>query len=263
MSTMEMFFVGWFIVALAMVVLWLIQLRTGDAGIVDVAWTGGLGFLAIFFAVGFDGGVAARRWLIAALVAIWATRLLVYLLRDRILSGEEDGRYQTLRERWGDRAQRNLFIFFQVQAALAAVLALHFLLAMSSGRPLGVLDLIGAAVWAISIIGESTADRQLERFRSNPANRGRTCRDGLWRYSRHPNYFFEWIHWLAYIPIAWGAALWPAAFLAPAVMLYFMTRVTGIPATEEQALKSRGDDYRLYQQETSAFFPWFPKGKGR
>ena len=258
-----MFFTGWVVVALAMVVLWLIQRRTGDAGIVDVAWTGGLGVLAVYFAAAFGGGVAARRWIVALLVTIWATRLLAYLLRDRILKGEEDGRYQTLRERWGSKAQRNLFIFFQAQAALAALLALHFLLAMSSTRPLGVWDLAGVAVWAVSILGESIADRQLERFRSDPANRGRTCRTGLWRYSRHPNYFFEWVHWLAYIPIALGASLWPASFVAPAVMLFFMTRITGIPATEAQALKSRGDDYRLYQQETSAFFPWFPKVKHR
>jgi steroid 5-alpha reductase family enzyme len=91
------------------------------------------------------------------------------------------------------------------------------------------------------------------------ANRGHTCRDGLWRYSRHPNYFFEWLHWWAYVPLSLGAAGGWATILAPLVMLFFLFCVTGIPATEAQALQSRGADYRQYQRTTSAFFPWFPR----
>jgi steroid 5-alpha reductase family enzyme len=263
MSIWTLILCGWAIITIAMFALWLVQKRTGDAGIVDVAWTGGLGFMALLFAAGSTVGLPARRWAVGLFAAMWATRLLAYLLRDRILKGGEDGRYLTLRERWGKNTQRNLLIFFQAQGVLAMVLSLHFLIAMSTSRPFGWPDLLGGAIWLISIGGETLADRQLERFRSDPANRGRTCRAGLWRFSRHPNYFFEWLHWLSYVPIAAGSPLWILMGIAPALMLFFLFRITGIPATEEQALKSRGDDYRLYQQETSVFVPWFPKKVGR
>ena len=107
-------------------------------------------------------------------------------------------------------------------------------------------------------MGESLADRQLSRFRENPVNNGRVCRVGLWKYSRHPNYFFEWLHWLAYIPIAVGSPLLPAMALAPALMLIFILFVTGIPPIEKRAVLSRGEEYRRYQRTTSSFFPWFP-----
>ena len=120
-------------------------------------------------------------------------------------------------------------------------------------------DGLGVAIWAIGVAGEAVADAQLARFRADPGHRGRTCRAGLWRYSRHPNYFFEWLTWWAYVAIAWGAPHGWVALFGPAVMLLFLFKVTGIPYTEAQALRSRGDDYRAYQRTTSAFVPWFPR----
>jgi len=156
--------------------------------------------------------------------------------------------------------QARLFVFFQVQALVDVVLAVPFLVAMRKvGTPFDALDVAGVAVWVVAVVGESVADRQLARFRADPANRGRTCRAGLWRFSRHPNYFFEWVHWWAYVVLALGAPFWWLTLVAPALMLYFLLKVTGIPATEAQALASRGDDYRDYQRTTSAFVPWFPK----
>jgi steroid 5-alpha reductase family enzyme len=114
----------------------------------------------------------------------------------------------------------------------------------------------------VAFAGESLADRQLSRFRQDPRNRGRVCRDGLWRYSRHPNYFFEWLHWWAYVALAAGSPLWWIAVAGVAMMLLFLTRVTGIPPTEAQALRSRGEAYREYQRTTSAFFPWPPRTAG-
>ena len=110
----------------------------------------------------------------------------------------------------------------------------------------------------MALAGESAADRQLEAFRRDPANRGKTCRVGLWRVSRHPNYFFEWLVWVAYFVFALASPWGWVTIYCPALMLFFLFRVTGIPATEAQALKSRGEDYRQYQRTTSAFFPWFP-----
>ena len=161
---------------------------------------------------------------------------------------------------WGGRAPLYFFLFFQAQASWVVLFSLPFAAAMTAPRVgLDVYDLVGVAVWLMAIVGEAVADAQLARFRAEPSNRGRTCRSGLWRYSRHPNYFFEWTHWFAYVAIAgptmgaWGA------WMGPVVMLAFLYKVTGIPYTEAQALRTRGDDYRRYQAETSAFVPWIPR----
>ena len=140
------------------------------------------------------------------------------------------------------------------------LLAAPLLIASANAAPrLHPLEWAAAALWAIALAGESLADRQLDAFRRDPANRGRTCRVGLWSWSRHPNYFFEWLVWVAYWLFAcaspWG---WTTLF-CPALMLYFLFRVTGIPATEAQALRTRGDDYREYQRTTSAFVPLLPR----
>jgi steroid 5-alpha reductase family enzyme len=250
--------IGLVAMVLLMSVLWLIQRRTGDAGIVDVGRTFGVGFLA-FLAAASGEGLGMRRVLLAALVGIWSLRLGVYLLRARVLNDHEDGRYQMLRETWCDRTEPLLFAFFQAQAVLAVLLALPFFLIAESPEALGPWDLLGLGLWTVALLGESIADRQLARFRGDPANRGRTCRLGLWRYSRHPNHFFEWAHWWTYPCLAATGALWPATIAVPLTMLFLLFRVTGIPYTEKQALRSRGEDYRRYQRETSVFLPRPPK----
>ena len=251
---------GLALMIVTMGVLWFVQRRTGDAGIVDVGWSAGMGLLAVLAAVAGDG-LPARRWLLAVLAGAWSLRLAVYLLRDRLLAGEEDGRYRMLREAWGERTQPYLFGFFQAQALLAVVLALPFFVVAETGSELGLLDWLGLAIWIVAVAGESLADFQLSRFRREPGHRGRTCRRGLWRYSRHPNYFFEWIHWWVYPCLAAGSGLWPVTLLGPGLMLVLLFRVTGIPYTEKRALVTRGEDYRRYQRETSAFFPWFPRSE--
>lgn len=252
--------VGWAGSAAVMAGLWAVQRRTSDAGIVDVGWAALLGALAVLYAAVLDGGLPARRWLVAAVAGAWSARLAGYLLVDRVVGGEEDGRYQALRAHWGERAQPWFFAFFQAQALLAAILSVEFVLVMlHPAGGLRVWDGLGAAIVLGSVVGETVADRQLARFRSDPANRGRTCRQGLWRYSRHPNYFFEWLHWLAYPVFAIGAPWWWATLFAPALMYVFIRYLTGIPATERHALESRGDDYRRYQATTNALVPWFPR----
>ena len=115
---------------------------------------------------------------------------------------------------------------------------------------------LALVLWTCAVAGETVADRQVERFRSDPANRGRTCQDGLWRYSRHPNYFFEWLIWVALALFAYPSPAGTMALACPVAMLCLLLRVTGIPATEAQALRTRGEEYRRYQQTTSVFVPW-------
>ena len=252
---------GWAIVALAMVWAWDWQRRHRDAGIVDVCWSAAMGFLAIWCAFWAEGDVA-RRLLVGVLGGAWAARLAWHIATDRVLGKPEDGRYQRLRAHWGERAQPMFFLFFQAQALAAAVFALPFLAAASAANPPPGWALVTAVfVWLVAVVGETVADRQLAAFRADPANKGKTCREGLWRYSRHPNYFFEWLHWFTYPLLAWGEP-WAVAvaLLGPAAMLATLLKGTGIPYTEMQAAASRAD-YRDYQATTSMFIPWPPKEK--
>ena len=251
--------VGWLLVAVMMGVLWLVQHRRRDAGVVDVGWAAGLGVLAVLYGIR-GGGDWQYRLLVAALAGLWSCRLAIYIYVNRVHGKEEDGRYQTLRAKWGSGAQARFFVFFQAQGVLDVILSLPFLVVASVQRTgLSWWAYCGVALWLTAVLGEATADRQLAAYRADASHRGTTCRAGLWRYSRHPNYFFEWLHWWAYVIVAAGASWWWVTLVGPAVMTVFLFKVTGIPATEAQALATRGDDYREYQRTTSVFVPWFPK----
>ena len=232
----------------------------GNAGIVDVGWAFGLGLAAIVYAV-FADGEPMRRVEVGVLGGVWGMRLAWHLLTDRVIGAEEDGRYQELREQWGTSFARNVFWFFQAQGVLVVILSVPFLIAAQadSAWP-SIFDVAAAALWVTGVVGESIADMQLKRFKRRPDTKGKTCRVGLWRYSRHPNYFFEWLIWVGFGVLALGAGgIGWVGLGAPALMLFLILKVTGIPPTEARALKSRGEDYRKYQRETSAFVPWFPK----
>jgi steroid 5-alpha reductase family enzyme len=259
----DLLLLAWGISAALMGVLWLVQRRTGDAGVVDVGWSAGLGMAAVAQALASDAP-AERRLLVGALAGTWSARLAIHLYTDRVRGREEDGRYRKLRAEWGAAAQRNLLLFFQAQALSIGILSIPYVIALTNPRgSVGVPEIAGAALLVLAVAGETVADRQLARFRADPANRGRTCRSGLWRLSRHPNYFFEWLQWWSWVPLAWGSPLWWVSLSAPALMLWLMLRVSGIPPTEARALETRGDDYRHYQRTTSAFVPWFPREPAR
>ena len=249
---------GWAAMASVMLVFYFVQRRTKNAGIVDFVWAAGIGALALLYAIVATGDMG-RRVLLAALAGIWSARLAVYLLVDRVLGKPEDGRYRMLRENWGGKAPTYFLAFFQVQAIWAVMFSIPFLPVVYRQAPLGPLDVLAVVVWLIAVGGETLADRQLARFRADPEHRGKTCRVGLWRYSRHPNYFFEWIHWFTYVCLGIGAPYGWVTLMGPIIMLLFLYKVTGIPYTEKRAVQSRGDDYRRYQQTTSPFIPWFPK----
>lgn len=248
------------IAVVAMTATWELQRRTRNAGYVDVVWAALMGASAAFYSF-VGAGAGLPRTLVAVLGGIWGFRLSIHLL-TRVLHEAEDGRYRYLRQYWNND-QRKFFGFFMLQAVFTAVYSLPFLVAASNmHHEPGPWTVAAVAIWVISLTGESLADHQLARFRSQPANAGRTCRTGLWRYSRHPNYFFEWLHWFAYVALAVGSPWWWLALAGPLLMGAALLWVTGIPFTEAQALRSRGDDYRRYQHETSVFFPWFPKKVG-
>lgn len=239
--------------------LWALAVRIGDASHVDVGWAYGIGGVALLYAILADGSTA-HRLLVAVLAGIWSVRLGTYLLLNRIIGKPEDGRYQELRRRWTPHADRAFFLFFQAQAGFIAVFSLPFLFVASDEGDLSWIEWAGAAVALASVALVSLADRQLAAWRGNADNRGVTCRAGLWGWSRHPNYFFEWLHWVAWAAIALSAPHGWLAIVVPVFLLILLFKVTGIPETEAQSLRSRGEDYRRYQREVSVFVP-LPPGK--
>lgn len=246
-------------VAVLMLLLWLMQLRTGNAAIVDAGWAGGLALLGALYAF-LGGGYWLRSAMIGTMSVIWGLRLAIYLLTTRIIGHPEEGRYQELRRQWKTHIPFKFLLFYEFQALLCVVLAVPFLTAARNPDPgISLLEVAAAALWALAMAGEAAADVQLSKFKSEPSNKGRTCQVGMWRYSRHPNYFFEWLIWVAFslFALASPGGFW--GLLSPVLILYFVLRVTGIPATEAQAIRTRGEEYRRYQRTTSAFVPWFPK----
>lgn len=250
--------IAWGVAAVCMLLAWLVQLRTKDATAVDVVWAANLGIIAVLYAC-LGSGSLERRILTATVVAVATWRLALHLAWTRARTGVEDGRYAALRARWGRAAPISFFVYYQAQALLDVMLSLPFLFACSIDAPLGVLEATACGVWLLGLLGEGVADRQLARFRAVPTNRGRTCREGLWRFTRHPNYFCQWMLWCAYAALGQRALYGWIGWSSPLVMLALILFVTGIPPTEAQALRSRGDDYRAYQRTTNAFFPWFPR----
>jgi steroid 5-alpha reductase family enzyme len=247
----------WLLAAVLMTCGWLWQRRYENAGIVDVLWAAGLAGSAVLCALsGAGAGAIPVRVLLGLCGGLWGARLAVHLGR-RVHGEAEDGRYRHLRTRW--REQRQWFAFFQLQAALVVLFSAPFLIAAANTTTRPVWLALAVLIWCASVGGESLADSQLARFRANPANHGRTCRGGMWRYSRHPNYFFEWLIWVAFALFAIGSPYGYLALVSPILILFFLFRVTGIPATEAQALRTKGEDYRQYQQTTSPFVPWFPR----
>lgn len=259
MSTLELLLLIWAVSASGMAVVWAISMRVGNIGYVDVAWAG-LMALAALLVGAFGEGAELPRGLVALFGSLWGTRLCLHLL-TRVLHEPEDGRYQSLRQRW-QASKSKFFGFFQLQAIVVVLFALPFVAAASRHDNAFCWWTVAAIItWIVAVGGETLADRQLAVFRNDPANRGITCRTGLWSWSRHPNYFFEWLHWFTYVFLAVGSHLFLLSLVGPVVMLAFLYRVSGIPWTEAQSLRSRGDDYRRYQQEVSALFPW-PRKRG-
>lgn len=247
-----------------MTIAWAIWRATRNSGWVDTTWTFGLGAVGIAAAL-FTHTNAERAILVSVLIAVWALRLGVHIAR-RTTGIIDDPRYAKLVREWGRNAVPQMFVLLQKQAWVSVPLGLSMLLTAWNPAPaLRLQDYLGAFFLAIGIGGEALADAQLRAFRSDGKNKNKICERGLWRWSRHPNYFFEWFGWLAYPLIAidfagnypWG---W-AAVIGPLCMYWLLVHVSGIPPLEEHMLAKRGAKFRSYQYRTSAFFP-IPRSAG-
>lgn len=251
----------------AMALAWLAQRSTSNVGWVDVVWSvaaGLAGAVAALLPPGADGVPTGRQLIVAALVILWSAGLALHLALRVGGGGDEDPRYRMLREEWAGRFQSRLFWFLEAQAVVTALLVLSIALAAHNPSPhWRLVDGLGAVLLIVALVGERVADRQLIAFRRLPASCGKVCDRGLWAWSRHPNYFFEWLAWLAYPLFAvevdgsypWG---W-LAIVGPILMYLLLVHASGIPPLEKHMLRSRGVAYEAYRRRTSAFFPRPPR----
>ena len=246
-----------------MAVCWLIVTYNQRAGLVDVAWSFCIALNVMIAAFWLDTAPLSVRIFIGCASSIWFLRLTWHLLRRYWHESEEDRRYANMRRAMGQFKHLGFLAFFMFQAGLA-ILFSYPMLSLLSTTVIQWSEwthwaLIAAAIMMLlAFIGESTADQQLYRFKQKPEHHGKTMDQGLWKYSRHPNYFFEWLHWFAY-PILGLAAGQYLLWVYPLLMWAFLYYITGIPFSEQQALRHRGQNYRDYQQRTSMFIPWQPK----
>lgn len=254
---LALFLCGWLIACVA----FLYAVGKSVMAVVDLVWVSVLGSGGFAFAVFLQylGESTLRTWLVVGILLVWSSRLALHLYRDRVAGAREDPRYADLARHWGSKARRNFFFLFLAQIPLAILFLQPVAIAASNPAPFSASDFLAVTVALFALFGESVSDHQLAGFRSNPANIGKVCDTGFWRYSRHPNYFFEWLHWWAYTLFALGAHNAWFSLAGPLLMYIFLRYITGIPHAERSSLRSRGDAYRRYQQSTSPFFPWIPR----
>lgn len=249
------------LVQLLMLILWLFCVQKRNAGIVDLGW--GVGFILTmlsFFALG-DGSLS-KTLVLLIMVAVWGGRLTWFLFR-RFDIDKEDPRYAHMRLKWGEEhSDFKFLILFVFQGVLITVLSLPFLLVSCCPEELWTgWEILGIFVWALGVLGEHFADEQKLKFKES-GGQG-ICKIGLWRFSRHPNYFFDWVVWLGFAFYAFPAPFGILGFISPALMYYLLRYVSGVPLAESLHLEKQGDSYREYQNTTSEFFPWFQKGASK
>ena len=249
-------------VMLLMFSLWGAATILRNAGLAGIGWAFGLVSLSAIYFVHTDGYVP-RQLMMFIMAVVWGCRLSFVLLWRMVKDHKEDPRSRKMRK--GPEAQQHLklLVFFQLQGLFSFILSVPFLVMALNPRPgISWIEWLGFGIWMAAVAGETIADDQLRVFKLNPANRGRVCNVGLWNYSRHPNYFFEWLVWVSFFVAALGSPFGWTAIICPTLMLYFLLAVSGVPPTEEQSLQSRGEAYREYQRTTSMFIP-LPKKLGR
>jgi steroid 5-alpha reductase family enzyme len=244
-------------VFLYMTVLFLLALWRRDNSIVDIGWGPGFILVAVLTLL-WRGAIDWRPLLVTALVLIWGLRLGIHIyLRKR--GKPEDFRYAAWRRAWGRSfALRSFFQIFMLQGFFLLLIAWPvWLTNLSPARPLTILDAAGALVWLMGFVLEMASDAQMERFRRDPAHRGRIMTGGLWQYSRHPNYFGESVQWWGLFLIALsGPAGWSAA-ASPLFITFLLLKVSGVPLLERRY--AGNPEFVAYARRTSVFIPWFPR----
>jgi steroid 5-alpha reductase family enzyme len=243
-----------------MALVWLWAYTIKNAGVVDIFWAFNFTIIAAIIWY-FSNGYEERKNIVCFLAALWSLRLGIYLLiRVGSHLKEEEGRYKQLRAEWQPNPNFKFFIFFQMQAVSNIFLATpFFILAMNTTPEITLPEKIGATMWFCAILGEGISDWQLKKFKSDPSNKGKVCQYGLWNYSRHPNYFFQLMIWISVFIFSLSTPYGWISIICPLTIGYLIFKVTGIPMTEEQSIRSKGDLYREYQRTTSVFVPWFKK----
>lgn len=255
---MNLFLLAAAVLFLFMNAIFSLALRLKDNSIVDIAY--GLAFVLVgWISYVFYGSAHPRQILILALVTLWGVRLAGHIyLRKQGESGE-DSRYRQWRQEWGKTfVWRSYLQIFMLQGAVVFLVAMPVLLVMRQPGPaLGLLDALGVILWLVGFFFEAVGDWQLLRFKRNPAHRGRIIQQGLWRYTRHPNYFGEATLWWGVLLIALPAPLGAVAVISPLLISLLLLKVSGIPMLE--AKYRNHPEFAAYQQRTNAFFPWLPK----
>lgn len=265
MSSITAIILSAVILAAMMSTAWAVQKRTAQSGWADVFWSYAIGIGAVIVTlIPASGSPIARRWLVTAMVLFWSVRLGWHIMARTFSATYEDPRYADLRRQWGAKFQMRLFLFLQIQALCGLGLVVTaFAAAHRPGPALSIADDAGLALLILSVIGEAVSDAQLRAFAADKANHGKVCDKGLWSWSRHPNYFFEWLGWLAYpiIAIDLAGGWWQGwlSLIGPAMMYWLLVYASGIPPLEQHMLRSRGDAFKTYQARTSAFFPLPPR----
>ena len=262
MEWLSIFFVGLLVTMIIMFISWIWAVKINNFGIVDAVWAFCFFVHAgIFFSL--SDGFLERKILLLLMIGAWSSRLGYYLsVRLHKLHPEEDTRYNHLRSEYADKFKSRFLLFYFYQAVSVSVLTLPFIFVFRNPDPqIGIVEVIGAVYWFVAVCGESIADYQMSLFKTmskKDPKMGKTCNIGLWKYSRHPNYFFESNIWWGFFIFMMRSGVYWGVYSA-LIILFLLLKVTGVPPSEAQALKTRGKEYEDYQKKTSVFFPWFPK----
>ncbi|UOG54682.1 DUF1295 domain-containing protein [Leptospira noguchii] len=250
---------AWVFIIVLMTILWRVGKKINNYSIVDVGWGLSISTAAIVYFWLGDGFVL-RAAQITSIVAFWGWRLSLFILVTRVFKGHEDARYTSFRDEYGEKVDQKFFTnVFQLQGFLALLLSQIFLFPNMNDNPnINDFEIVGLIFFVFAVLGESLADFQLSEFKKN-SNKQQVCNIGLWKYSRHPNYFFEWLVWVSFGIYSLGSPYGWVGLISPIVMFILLTKVTGIPLNEKGQIKSKGDTYLEYIRKTNAFFPWFPK----
>lgn len=242
-----------FYLVLQMCFVWMVYRLLKNPSVVDASWSIGLMMSGLIYLGSMP--ITPRTTVVSALLTLWALRLAGYLWYTRVYKGHIDKRYTELSNHWKINKSLGFFLNFQLQGLLIFIISfIFYLIANSINSSLTLLDGMAIGIVLAGVIGETIADLQLYRFKAR--HKGGVCTIGLWNYSRHPNYFFDWLTWLGFTLFAFQSHKGAFGMVSLLVLYLIFTRITG-PLTERGSVQSRGQQYLDYQKETSMFFPWF------